>query len=101
MGRGSEGFDVAPNGMEAWVANAQDGTISVIDLAAKRVVATLAANVRGANRLKFTPDGKLVFVTPGSALVILNAATRKEVKRLTNVHGSGASRFSQTARAHT
>lgn len=89
VGRGSEGFDVAPNGMEAWVANAQDGTISVIDLAAKRVVATLAANVRGANRLKFTPDGKLVFVTPGSALVILNAATRKEVKRLTNVHGSG------------
>ncbi len=45
VGRGSEGFDVSPNGMEAWVANAQDGTISVIDLAAKRVVATLAANV--------------------------------------------------------
>jgi YVTN family beta-propeller protein len=89
VGRGSEGFDVSPNGKEAWVANAGDGTVSVIDLGAKKVIATLAVNVPGANRLKFTPDGKLVFVTPGSALVILDAATRKELKRLPNVHGSG------------
>jgi YVTN family beta-propeller protein len=89
VGRGSEGFDVSPDGKEAWVANARDGTISVIDLTSKNVVATLAANVPGANRLKFTPDGKLVLVTPGSALVILDAASRKEVKRLPNVHGSG------------
>ena len=89
VGHGSEGFDVSPDGKEAWVANAQDGTISIIDLAAKRVVDTLAANVPGANRLKFTPDGKLVLVSPGSALVILNAATRKEVKRLPGVYASG------------
>src|ERR1035437_2217169 len=89
VGRGSEGFDVSPDGKEAWVANAQVGTVSVIDIAAKKVVATLAANVPGANRLKFTPDGKQVLVTPGSALVILDAATRKEVKRLPGVHGSG------------
>lgn len=89
VGRGSEGFDVSPDGKEAWVANAQDGTVSVIDIAAKNVVATLAVNVPGANRLKFTPDGAKALVTAGSALVILDAATRKEVKRLTNVHGSG------------
>ena len=89
VGRGGEGFDVSPDGNEAWVANAQDGTISVIDLATKTVVATLPANVPGANRLRFTPDGKLVLVTPGSALVVIDAATRKEVKRLSSVHGSG------------
>ncbi|HET6169918.1 MAG TPA: YncE family protein [Terracidiphilus sp.] len=89
VGHGSEGFDVSPDGKEAWVANAQDGTISIIDLAAKRVVETLAANVPGANRLKFAPDGKLVLVSPGSALVIFDAATRKEVKRLSDVHASG------------
>jgi YVTN family beta-propeller protein len=89
VGHGSEGFDVSPDGKEAWVANAQDGTISVIDLGAKKVTATLAANVPGANRLKFTPDGKLVLVTPGAALVVLDAATRKEVMRLVEVHGSG------------
>jgi YVTN family beta-propeller protein len=89
VGRGSEGFDVSPDGKEAWVANAQDGTVSVINIAAKSVVATLAVNVPGANRLKFTPDGTKALVTAGSALVVLDAATRKEVKRLPNVHGSG------------
>jgi YVTN family beta-propeller protein len=89
VGRGSEGFDVSPDGKEVWVANAQDGTISVIDIAAKKVTVTLGANVPGANRLKFTPDGKLVLVTPGSALVILDAVTHKELKRLATVHGSG------------
>ena len=82
VGHGSEGFDVSPDGKEAWVANAQDGTLSVIDLEAKKVVATLEANARGANRLKFTPDGKQVLITPGSALVVFDAATHKEVKRL-------------------
>jgi YVTN family beta-propeller protein len=89
VGRGSEGFDVSPDGKQAWVANAQDGTVSVIDLGTKTVTRTLSANARGANRLKFSPDGKLVLLTPGSALVILDAATGKEVKRLTDVHGSG------------
>ena len=89
VGRGSEGFDVSPDGKQVWVANAQDGTVSVIDIAARKVTATLATNVPGANRLKFTPDGKLVLISPGSALVVLDVATQKEVKRLTDVHGSG------------
>jgi YVTN family beta-propeller protein len=90
VGKGSEGFDVSPDGKEIWVANAQDGTISVIDLAAKKVVQTLNANVRGANRLKFTPDGKLVFVSTlgGPDLVVLDGATRKEVKRAPVGHGA-------------
>ena len=89
VGHGSEGFDVSPDGKEAWVANAQDGTVSVIDIAAKKVTATLQANVPGANRLKFTPDGKHVLITAQQALVILDAASHKEVKRLETVHGSG------------
>ena len=89
VGRGSEGFDVSPDGKEAWVANAQDGTVSVIDIAQKKVTATLAANVPGANRLKFTPDGKLVLISAQQALVALDVGTQREVKRLVNVHGSG------------
>jgi YVTN family beta-propeller protein len=88
VGRGDEGFDVSPDGKEAWIANAQDGTVSVIDIAGKKVIDTLDANVRGANRLKFTPDGKLVLISAG-ALVVLDASTRKEVKRLSDVHASG------------
>jgi YVTN family beta-propeller protein len=84
VGRGAEGFDVSPDGKEIWAANAQDGTVSIIDAASKRVTETLPAKVNGANRLKFTPDGKLVFVSTlgGADLVILDAATRRDVKRL-------------------
>ena len=90
VGKGSEGFDVSPDGKQIWVANAQDGTISVIDLDAKKVVQTLDANVHGANRLKFTPDGKLAFVSSlgGPDLVIFDVATRKETKRVPIGHGA-------------
>src|SRR5262249_30603430 len=90
VGKGSEGFDLSPDRREIWVASAQDGNISIIDVATKKVTATLAANVLKANRLKFTPDGKLVFVSclGGSDLVIFDAATRKEVKRLPLGHGA-------------
>lgn len=89
VGHGSEGFDVSPDRNEIWVANAQDGTVSIIDYASKKVVQTLAANVSRANRLKFTPDGKRVLISAGPDLVILDAATRAEIKRLPIGHGGG------------
>jgi DNA-binding beta-propeller fold protein YncE len=84
VGKGSEGFDVSPNGAEIWTANAQDGTVTIIDRASKKTTQTLAANVRSANRLKFTPDGKLALISSlgGSDLVILDASSHKEIKRL-------------------
>ena len=79
----AEGFDVSPDGTQVWAANAQDGTITIIDVASKRAT-SLAANVRGANRLKFTPDGKLVLVSTLGApdLVVIRASDRSEVKRI-------------------
>lgn len=84
VGRGVEGFDVSPDGRQIWAANAQDGTISVLDAVEKKVIDTLNANVPSANRLKFNPDGTLVFVSTlrGPDLVILDARTRREVKRV-------------------
>jgi YVTN family beta-propeller protein len=84
VGRGNEGFDISPDGKEIWTANAQDGTISIIDFAQKKVTQTLAANVRSANRLKFTPDGKLVLVSMlgGADVVVFDVASRKQVKRI-------------------
>jgi YVTN family beta-propeller protein len=84
VGRGAEGFDVSPDGKEIWAANAQDGTVSIVDLSTKTVTQTLAANVAGANRLKFTPDGKLVLVSTlgGPDLTVFSAATHAEVKRI-------------------
>ena len=84
VGRGSEGFDVTPDETELWAANAGDGTISIVDLAGAKVAATLNANVAGANRLKFTPDGKRVFVSSLATgdLAVFDAASHREVKRL-------------------
>lgn len=90
VGNGSEGFDVSPDRREIWVANAQDGTISVIDAQTKSVVQTLQADVPGANRLKFTPDGRRVLVSSlsGPDLVVLDAHTRQVVKRVPIGHGA-------------
>jgi YVTN family beta-propeller protein len=89
VGNGSEGFDVSPDSREIWVANALDGTISIINFQEKKVVQTLAANLPGANRLKFTPDGKRVLVSSGPMLAVLDASTRKVIKRIPIGHGSG------------
>jgi DNA-binding beta-propeller fold protein YncE len=56
VGKGSEGFDVSPDGRELWTAAAQDGTLSIVDLAGKKLAASIDAKVFGANRLKFTPE---------------------------------------------
>ena len=88
VGNGSEGFDVSPDGREVWVANAGDGTVSVIDMAAKQVVATLAVDVPGANRLKFTLDGKRVLVSE-QGITVLDAATRAVAKRIPTGNGAG------------
>jgi YVTN family beta-propeller protein len=89
VGGGSEGFDVTPDGKQAWVANAWDGTISVIDIAQKKVTVTLQANARGANRLKFTPDGSRALVSAGADVLVYDVASQKEVKRLSVGHGGG------------
>jgi YVTN family beta-propeller protein len=90
VGAVSEGFDVSPDGKEVWVANAGDGTVSIIDAASKQVTQTLAADVASANRLKFTPDGKLVLISAlsGNDVTVIDSATRKVTKRIAVGHGS-------------
>ena len=90
VGKGDEGFDVSPDGHELWTANAQDGTLSVIDLNTRKVTATLDAKTFGANRLKFSPDGKLVLISllGGGDLVIYDVSSRKEFKRVPIGHGA-------------
>lgn len=90
VAKGSEGFDVSPDGRELWTAGAEDGNISIIDIAAKKVTATVDAKVTGANRLKFTPDGKRVLVTSlrTGDLFVFDAASHLELKRISTGHGA-------------
>jgi YVTN family beta-propeller protein len=88
--KGSEGFDVSPDGTELWTAASEDGTICIIDLNAKSLSSKIDAKVVGANRLKFTPDGKQVFISSlqSGDLTIYDAKSHKEIKRLKIGHGA-------------
>ena len=84
VGKGPEGFDVTPDGKELWAAQSQDGGVSIINLFTKTVTRTFGVQTKRSNRLKFTPDGKLVLISDLTAgeLLILERATRKELKRM-------------------
>jgi YVTN family beta-propeller protein len=84
VGKGPEGGDISPDGREYWAANSGDGTISIVDTATKKVVQTVDIHTKRSNRLKFTLDGKLVLVSDlaGNELIVLDAESRKEIKRL-------------------
>jgi len=84
VGKGPEGFDVTPDGKELWAANSRDGSVSVIDIASKRVKSTFSVQTKRSNRLRFTPDGRLVLISDLDAgnLLILERETRKELKRM-------------------
>jgi YVTN family beta-propeller protein len=84
VGSNSEGFDISPDGKEVWIANAGEGTVSVIDAATRSVTATLEVDVKSANRLKFTPDGKMVLISLLNSpdLVMVDVAVHKVTKRL-------------------
>jgi YVTN family beta-propeller protein len=84
-GDGVEGFDVSPDGKELWAANANIGTVSIIDLATKKVKQTLTfPGTVLANRLRFTPDGKTVLISylRSGELISVDVASRKLIKRL-------------------
>jgi YVTN family beta-propeller protein len=84
VGKGPEGFDVTPDGQQLWAANSRDGSISMIDIAAKRLIRTFGVQTKRSNRLKFTPDGRLVLISDLEAgdLLVMERATRREVKRM-------------------
>jgi YVTN family beta-propeller protein len=88
--RGSEGFDVSSDSNELWTASSEDGTISIINLKARELATKIDAQVLGANRLKFTPDGKLVFISSlrTGVLTIYDVQSHTLKKQLNIGHGA-------------
>jgi len=60
----------------AYVANDGFGTVSVIDVETKAVVATISLSAGSSpSRLAVSPDGMRVYVATGSALAVIDTAT--------------------------
>ena len=63
VGKGPEAIEVSPDEKEIWTAHSRDGGVSIIDVAAKKVVGTIDVHTKRSNRLKITPDGKHVLIS--------------------------------------
>jgi DNA-binding beta-propeller fold protein YncE len=91
-----EGFDVSPDGRELWTASPR-GKIAIVDTVSKTLAKAIdAPGVSGANRVKFTLDGKRVLISrlsgdggSGGNVVVYDAATRTEIKRIDAGGGVG------------
>jgi DNA-binding beta-propeller fold protein YncE len=95
-----EGFDVSPDGRELWAASPR-GRIAIVDTVSKTLAQTIdAPGVMGANRVKFTTDGKRVLISRlsgrgatganvGGNIVVYDAATRSEIRRIDAGGGVG------------
>ena len=83
VGKGPEGNDLSPDEKQLWLANGQGGTVSIVDVAAKKVVDTLDIHTQRSNRLQFTTDGKQVFISDMNAneVIVLDVPSHKQVKR--------------------
>lgn len=90
VSKGCEGFDVSPDGRELWTAASEDGSISIIDIAARKVTSRIDAKATGANRLKFTPDGRKVMISSlrTGDLFIYDAESHQELKQFNIGHGA-------------
>ena len=86
VGRTPEGIDIAPDGREVWTANEEGGGVSIITIGS-RAVQTIDLQTKHANRLRFTPDGRLVLLLDREAgeLIVVDARARKVIKRVSLV----------------
>lgn len=83
-GKGAEGMCFTPDGKRLWVGNQEAGSITIIDLESNSALETFPCPGMPV-RLRFTVDGKRVLVaswTDPGELVVLEAASHREVKRL-------------------
>jgi DNA-binding beta-propeller fold protein YncE len=81
------GIDVTPDGTQVGVGCRE--AIAIVDVASNQVVGTIDTGTGCINRIKFTTDVKRAFATHSGPLIILDVASRKEIKRVET--GSGGS----------
>ncbi len=84
VGKGPEGIHLTPDGTQLWAAHSQDGGISIIDTATKKVIATMDAKTGRSNRLVFTLDGTRALVSDinNGDVAVIDVKTRAVTTRV-------------------
>jgi YVTN family beta-propeller protein len=84
VGKGPEGIDLSPDGLEVWAANSGDGTVSIIDTTTKQVKQVVNVGTKHSNRVKFTPDGKRALISDIATgdLLVVEVSARTLNKRI-------------------
>lgn len=84
VGMGPERLALSRDGRRAYVANLGSGTVSVVDLAAQRLVATIPTGVAGPFNVSIPRNGRRVFVgnTLGNAMTVIDPATNRIVRTI-------------------
>jgi DNA-binding beta-propeller fold protein YncE len=90
VAKGCEGFDVSADGRELWTVTPIDGRLFIIDIVSKKVTDVVDAKALGANRLKFTPDGKRALISSlrTGDLAIYDTQAHHEIGRVKIGHGA-------------
>jgi YVTN family beta-propeller protein len=81
VGKGAEAITMSADGSEVWVGLPADNKIAVISTAKDEIVETFDSGGAQPQRIRFTPDGKDVWVShvSGDTLTVIDAQTRKTV----------------------
>lgn len=84
VGKGPEGIDLSPDGKVAWSAHSQDGGVSIVDLASKKVLHAFDAGTKRSNRIKLTADGRFALISDLEAgnLVVVETGARAVARRI-------------------
>ena len=92
VGDQPEGIGASPDGREVWAGSNTAGMISVVDVAAWRVAATIPVGERP-YRVSFAPDGRtaIASLTASSRVRLYDAATRTEIATIDIAGRSAAS----------
>jgi YVTN family beta-propeller protein len=84
VGHQPEGIAMSPDGKEVWTLIRNDDSVSIIDVATRKVSQILDLKAKEPYRLAITPDGKRVLIATRNTgqLLVLDAVSRKEIKRI-------------------
>jgi len=91
VGKGPEGMDLTPDGRQLWTANSGDGSVSIVDVATRKLVKTFDIGTKRSNRLKFTADGTVALVSDLTAGELLVIDVRTQAVKARLAIGRGAS----------